>query len=215
MTIKLWHCHNSRSLRALWAMEEMGLDYELEVLPFPPRFFQKDYLDVNALGTVPYMVDGETHMTESSGIPLYLVERYGKHDFGLKADHPEYGDYLNWLFHSDATLTFPQTIAIRYTILEPKERQLPQAAEDYRKWFLARLRRLSAHIKDREYLVDGRFTIADIDIAYALYLGELLGFSKDYEPHINDYLQRMKARPAFQKVVVIGEEDSNFKGLGK
>ncbi len=215
MTIKLWHCHNSRSLRALWAMEEMGLDYELEVLPFPPRFFQKDYLDVNALGTVPYMVDGETHMTESSGIPLYLVERYGKYEFGLKADHPEYGDYLNWLFHSDATLTFPQTIAIRYTILEPKERQLPQAADDYRKWFLARLRRLSAHIKDREYLVDGRFTVADIDIAYALYLGEILGFSKDYEPHINDYLQRIKARPAFQKVVVIGEEDSNFKGLGK
>lgn len=214
MTIKLWHCHNSRSLRALWAMEEMGLDYELEVLPFPPRFFKKDYLDVNALGTVPYLVDGDTHMTESSGIPLYLVERYGKHDFGLKADHPEYGDYLNWLFHSDATLTFPQTVAIRYTILEPKERQLPQAADDYRKWFLARLRRLNAHLKDREYLVDGRFTVADIDIAYALYLGELLGFSKDYETHVNDYLQRMKARPAFQKVVVIGEEDSNFKGLG-
>jgi len=214
MTIKLWHCHNSRSLRALWAMEEMGLDYELEVLPFPPRFFKKDYLEVNALGTVPYLVDGETHMTESSGIPLYLVERYGKYDFGLKADHPEYGDYLNWLFHSDATLTFPQTVAIRYTILEPKERQLPQAADDYRKWFLARLRRLNAHLQDREYLVDGRFTVADIDIAYALYLGELLGFSKDYEPHVNDYLQRMKARPAFQKVVVIGEDDSNFKGLG-
>ncbi len=214
MTIKLWHCHNSRSLRALWAMEEMGLDYELEVLPFPPRFFKKDYLEVNALGTVPYLVDGETHMTESSGIPLYLVERYGKYDFGLKADHPEYGDYLNWLFHSDATLTFPQTVAIRYTILEPKERQLPQAADDYRKWFLARLRRLNAHLQDREYLVDSRFTVADIDIAYALYLGELLGFSKDYEPHVNDYLQRMKARPAFQKVVVIGEDDSNFKGLG-
>lgn len=214
MTIKLWHCHNSRSLRALWAMEEMGLDYELEVLPFPPRFFKKDYLDVNALGTVPYLVDGETHMTESSGIPLYLVERYGKYDFGLQADHPEYGDYLNWLFHSDATLTFPQTIAIRYTMLEPKERQLPQAADDYRKWFLARLRRLSTHLEDREYLVDGRFTVADIDIAYALFLGELLGFSKDYDLHVNDYLQRMKARPAFQKVVVIGEEDSNFKGLG-
>ncbi|MGH1373960.1 MAG: glutathione S-transferase family protein [Cellvibrionaceae bacterium] len=214
MTIKLWHCHNSRSLRALWAMEEMGLEYELEVLPFPPRFFQKDYLEVNALGTVPYLVDGDTHMTESSGIPLYLVERYGKYDFGLKADHAEYGDYLNWLFHSDATLTFPQTVAIRYTILEPKERQLPQAADDYRKWFLARLRRLNAHLQDREYLVDNRFTVADIDIAYALYLGELLGFSKDYEPHVNEYLQRMKTRPAFQKVVVIGEEDSNFKGLG-
>lgn len=211
--IKLWHCHNSRSLRALWALEEMGFAYELDVLPFPPRVFQKQYLEVNALGTVPYFVDGDTHMTESSAIPLYLVERYKKYDFGLQADHPEFGAYLNWMFHSDATLTFPQTVVIRYTLLEPAERQLPQAADDYRKWFLARLRRLNTHLNDHQYLVDNRFTIADIDIAYALYLGELLGFSGDYEPQVNDYLQRMKARPAFQKVVVIGEETSNFKGL--
>lgn len=213
MTIKLWHCHNARSLRALWALEEMGLDYELELLPFPPRFLQREYLEVNELGTIPYLVDGDTHMTESSGIPLYLVERYQKYEFGLKPDHPEYGDYLNWLFHSDATLTFPQTVFIRYAIQEPEERGLREAADDYRKWFLKRLLRLNRHLEKREYLVDNRFTIADIDIAYALYLGELLGFSGDYEPHVNDYLQRMKARPAFQKVVVIGEEDSNFKGI--
>ena len=64
--IKLWHCHNARSLRALWALEEMQLSYELEVLPFPPRFLHKEYLSVNALGTVPYMLDGNTRMTESS-----------------------------------------------------------------------------------------------------------------------------------------------------
>ncbi len=213
MTMKLWHCHNARSLRALWALEEMSFDYELVELPFPPRFFDKSYMDVNPLGTVPFFTDGDCNMTESSGIPLYLVERYQRYDFGLKADHPEYGDYLNWLFHSDATLTFPQTIALRYRMLEPPERQLPQAAEDYQKWFIARLRRLNTHMQGREYLVDGRFTIADIDIAYALHLGEALNFQGDYEPHIMDYLKRMQARPAFQKVVVIGEENSAFKGL--
>lgn len=67
----LWHCHNSRSLRALWALEEMGMDYDLVELPFPPRVFQKDFLSINSLGTVPYFVDGETHMTESSGICHY------------------------------------------------------------------------------------------------------------------------------------------------
>ena len=204
--MKLWHCYRSRSLRALWALEEMGMDYELELLPFPPRFLKKEYLDVNVLGTVPYFTDGDTHMTESSAIPLYLVERYQQHDFGLKPDHPEYGDYLNWLFHSDATLTFPQTVAIRYSLLEPKERQLPQAADDYRKWFHARLRKLNAHIKDKEFLVDNRFTIADIDIAYALLLGEDLGFDKDYEPQVSDYLDRMKTRPALEKVINIGKE---------
>lgn len=211
MTMKLWHCHNARSLRPLWAMQEMGLDYELEVLPFPPRVFKKDYLGVNVLGTVPFFEDGVTQMTESTGICHYLVERYKQYDFGLQADHPEFGDYLNWLYHSDATLTFPQTIVMRYTHLEPEERKLKQAVEDYGKWYIARLRRLDAHILEREYLCDKRFTIADIAIAYALFFGELLGLDKDYTPQVKDYLARMKARPAFKKVQVIGAELSPFK----
>ncbi len=196
-TMKLWHCANARSFRALWALEEMGLDYELEVLPFPPRVFKKDYLSINPLGTIPYLVDGDTHMTESSGICLYLVERFQRYELGLKADHPEYGDYLNWLFHSDATLTFPQTIYFRYDRLEPPERRNPQAAEDYRKWYLARLRRLNKHLESREFLVAGRFTVADIAIHYALFFGESLGLAGDYVPPVREYLERLKQRPAF------------------
>ena len=86
--MKLFHCKAARSLRALWALEEMGLDYELEVMPFPPRFFREGYTDINVIGTVPYLIDGDTHMTESTAICHYLVERYQQYDFGLKADHP-------------------------------------------------------------------------------------------------------------------------------
>jgi glutathione S-transferase len=197
--MKLWHCHDARSLRPLWALEEMGLDYELEVMPFPPRVFKKEYLSINPLGTIPYFVDGETRMTESSGICHYLVERYRRYDFGLESTHPEFGAYLNWLYHSDATLTFPQTIFLRYTRLEPEARRLPQAAVDYRKWYLARLRLLDAHIADHAFLVDERFTIADIAIAYALYLGESLGFADDYKPQTRAYLERMKARDGFNR----------------
>ena len=50
--MKLYHCRDSRSLRPLWALEEMGLAYEMEDLPFPPRVFRKEYLGVNPLGTV-------------------------------------------------------------------------------------------------------------------------------------------------------------------
>ena len=114
--MKLWHCAGSRSLRPLWALEEMGLEYDLEVLPFPPRVFQREYLDVNSLGTVPYFVDGDVHMTESSAICQYLVDRYQQYDFGLPTDHPEYGAYLNWLHHADATLpktTLKGLVALR------------------------------------------------------------------------------------------------------
>ncbi|HBO15528.1 MAG TPA: glutathione S-transferase, partial [Porticoccaceae bacterium] len=193
----VWHCHDARSLRPVWALEEMGVDYDVVVLPFPPRVFQKEYLGINALGTVPYFVDGDVHMTESSGICHYLVERYGRDDLGIQSTHREFGDYLNWLYHSDATLTFPQTIVLRYTQLEPPERRLPQAVEDYGKWFIARLRRLNAHMIGREYLCDERFTIADIAVGYALYFGELQGFSERYTDEVMAYLQRLKARPAF------------------
>ena len=75
--ITLYHCDGARSFRPLWMLEEMGLPYELKMLPFPPRVFAKEYLAINPLGTIPFMVDGETKMTESSGICHYIGTRYG------------------------------------------------------------------------------------------------------------------------------------------
>jgi len=188
-------------------LEEMGLEYELELLPFPPRFFKKEFLAENNLGTVPFFRDGDTSMTESAGICQYLAERYQKDEFTIAVEHSEYGDYLNWLHQSDATLTFPQTIYLRYAKLEPEERRQPQVADDYRKWFLARLRRLDEFIDGKEFLCDGRFTIADIAVAYALYLGDLQGFSKDYSPQVSRYLNGLMQRPAFIKSVSLSGGD--------
>ena len=211
MVLKLWHCTGARSVRPLWTMEEMGLDYQLEVMQFPPRFMHTGYTEINPIGTVPFFTDEHVAMTESAGISQYLVDRYGPTELALTVDEPDYGLYLNWLHRSDATLTFPQTIVLRYKLLEPPERKLPQAAEDYGNWYIARLKRLNAHIKNREFLCDNRFTVADIAIGYALYLGELQGFSERYTPDVRDYLARLKARPAFAKASIIGAEKSNFK----
>ena len=200
--MKLWHCRGARSLRALWTLEEMGLDYDLHVMPFPPRIKEREYLDTNPLGTIPYFVDGDRRMTESSGICLYLVERYGRGELGLGPDHPEYADYLNWLFHSDATLTFPQTIAMRYFHLEPTpEKQ--SVGVDYAKWFFARLKLLNAHLEDREYLCDGRFTIADIAVGYAVYLAKQMKVTeiveRSFTPQVEGWYARLIERPAFRR----------------
>ena len=75
--ITLYHCEAARSFRPLWMLEELSLTYELKMLPFPPRVLAKDYLALNPLGTIPFMKDGETRMTESSGICHYLATKYG------------------------------------------------------------------------------------------------------------------------------------------
>ena len=201
--LKLYHCKNARSLRPLWMLEELGLDYDLIVLPFPPRVLQKDFLAINPLGTIPYFEDGGVRMTESSAITHYLSEKYGaamgKADLHVALNEPDYGRYLNWMFFSDATLTFPQTIVLRYTQLEQPERRIAQAAEDYRKWFYGRLRAVDAALQNADYLAAGRFTGADIAIGFALYLAKVIGIDQDFPPAVRAYLDRLMAREAFQR----------------
>jgi glutathione S-transferase len=197
--MKLYHCADARSLRPLWALEELGADYELVNMAFPPRATYPGYLNINPLGTVPTFVDGEVTLTESTGICHYLGEKFAPTDLRVDPSEPAYGEYLNWMYRSDATLTFPQTIVLRYTRLEPKERRLPQAAEDYTVWYLSRLRSVEAALEDREFLCAGRFTMADIAVHYALFLGETLGLAERYKPRSRDYLERLKERPAFRR----------------
>jgi glutathione S-transferase len=199
--MKLYHCRNARSLRPLWTLEELGYDYELVNMPFPPRALFPGYLDINPLGTVPTFVDGSLTMTESSGICHYLAEKRPASPLRVGPEEGAYGDYLNWLYRSDATLTFPQAIVLRYTQLEPPERRLPQAAEDYSVWYLSRLRCVETALQDREYLCADRFTIADIAIHFALYLGRSLGLDERYKPNCRAYLERLMERPAFQRAM--------------
>lgn len=201
MTIKLYHCPGARSVRPLWTLEEMGIPFELETMRFPPRLFREGYLDVNPLGTVPAFTDGDLTMTESSAICQYLVDRYGPTPLGVTPTEKDYGLYLNWLHRSDATLTFPQTIVLRYSRLEPEERRLKQAVDDYTQWFFARLRSVEQATGEREFLCAGRFTIADICVGFALYLAETLGLKGGFKPNTLAYYERLSARPAFQKAV--------------
>ena len=203
--MKLYHCANARSLRPLWALEEMGLDYELVVMPFPPRSEYEGYLDINPLGTVPTLIDGELTMTESAAICQYLVDRYGPHPIGMTVDEPGYGDYLNWLHRSDATLTFPQSIVLRYSRLESEERRIPQAVEDYSIWYLSRLRSVESALEDQEFLCGERFTIADITVGFALFMGVSLGLDERYKPNCQRYLASLMQRPAFVKARGKGE----------
>lgn len=196
--MQLYHCPDARSLRPLWALEELGLEYELINMEFPPRATYPGYLDLNILGTVPTFVDGDLIMTESSGICCYLGDKYSSGELAVARDEPEYGDYLNWLFRSDATLTFPQTLVLRYTRLEPEERRQPQVVEDYSIWYLSRLRSVEQVLSDgRDYLVANRFTMADIAVHYALFLGTTLGLDERYKAHTRRYLDALMQRPGF------------------
>src|ERR1700690_642097 len=199
--ITLYHCAAARSFRPLWTLEELGLPYDLKMLPFPPRVFAKEYLTLNPLGTIPLLLDDETRMTESAAIAQYLVTRYGPTPLAVDVDEPDYGAYLNWLHFGEATLTFPQALVLRYSKLEPQERRSPQVATDYAKWFFGRLRAVEAAIANNEMLCAGRFTVADISVGYALLLAERIGLAADFGPAVTAYWKRLRERDGYCRAV--------------
>ncbi len=198
--MKLYHCAGARSFRALWTLEELGLAYDLETMPFPPRFAVPGYLDVNPLGTIPFFTDGATAMTESAAICEYLVTKYGPTPLAVAPAEPDFGAYLNWLHHGEATLTFPQTLVLRYRVFEPTK-GLQAAADDYAKWFAKRTVLAATALDARDYLCAGRFTAADISVGYALLLAERLDLLSGLAPALIAYWARLHDRDGFKRAV--------------
>ncbi len=195
--ITLYHCADARSFRALWACHEIGLDYDLKLLPFPPRFLDRAYLEINPLGTIPFLIDGDAVMSESAAIVEYLIARHAPGRLGVAVDDPACAAYLNWLHFGEATLTFPQTLVLRYTRLEP-DRGFDAVAADYARWFHVRLRHVERALADgRDWLLGDRFTGADISVGYALLLARNLKLDDGFEPLTAAYWQRLAARPAY------------------
>ena len=214
--ITLYHCMSARSFRPLWMLEELGLPYELKMLPFPPRVFDKGYLEINPLGTVPALFDGAVRMTESAAICQYLATRPGAAmdaKLDVSPDDAGYAAYLNYLHFGEATLTFPQTLLLRYAHFEPPERRSAQVVEDYTRWFLARLRTLEPVLEQQHYLAAQRFTAADVSVGYALLLAQHLGLAPRFTPAVQAYWQRLRAREGFRRAMAAQQGAALAQGV--
>jgi len=211
--ITLYHCIDARSFRPLWMLEELGLPYELKVLPFPPRVRDKSFLAINPLGTIPAFIDGDIRMTESAAICQYLGARAAPTPLNVEPAEAGFAAYLNYLHFGEATLTFPQTLVLRYGRFEPEARRLPQVVEDYGKWFLARLRTLEPLLAARDYLCAQRFTAADISVGYALLLAHQIGLQDRIDPVILAYWERLSRRDGFKRAKQAQERAALAQGV--
>ena len=127
------------------------------------------------------------------------MDKYGHTDLRVNIDEADYHHYLNWLAHSDATLTFPQTVVLRYTFQEVGVAD--KAAEGYRRWFIARLKLLEKSLESREYLCSDRFTIADICVSYAIYLAKTLQIEEAFKPNIKRWTDMLFERDGFKQAI--------------
>jgi glutathione S-transferase len=194
-------------------LEELGQPYQLVMLPFPPRALHRSYLEINPLGTVPLMTDRSVRMTESAAICQYLCARRAPTSLQVEPREDGFGDYLNFLHFGEATLTFPQTLVLRYSRFELPARRQPSVVEDYARWFLARLRTLEPLLADASYVSAGRFTAADVSVGYALMLAQHLDLESRFTPSVAAYWKRLQARDAYQRAHQAQSEAARAQGI--
>ena len=197
--MKIYHASNTRSVRIVWLLEELGLPYE--IVPFKlgdAAMRAPDYLKVHPMGRVPTLEDGDVRVFESGAIVQYVLARHGKGRMVPATDSAEFPRYLQWLHYAEGMLMPPvNTIVVETRFLAP-ERRSQQNVDRATKLLSKMLGAVDAGIEGREYLA-GEFSGADIMTGHACTVAGRLGADLSDKPNVAAYIERVNARPALQR----------------
>ncbi|MBO6633340.1 glutathione S-transferase family protein [Parvibaculum sp.] len=197
--LKLYHCNGARSMRSLWLLNEMGIDFELKELPFSMEGLRTpEYLAISPLGRVPCLVDGDVAVFESGAIAQYLGEHYdpeGK--LHRPVGHPERTEWLIWLHYAE-TMAVHGASLVQQKVFIAKEDRSPVVQKLESRRLEKSLEVVDRHLADRDYLLKSGFSAVDTNVGYSVHLAK--GFvSLDPFSNVVAYYERLAARPAFKQ----------------
>tara|TARA_B100000676_G_scaffold311729_1_gene382725 strand:+ start:1463 stop:2068 length:606 start_codon:yes stop_codon:yes gene_type:complete len=197
--MKIHHCPNTRSVRAVWLLEELELSYEVENYKLgDPSMRSPDYLKVHPMGRVPALEDGDVTIFESGAIIEYLLARHGNGRMRPAPDSADFPLYLQWLHYAEGMIMPPVNTIVVETILLPPERRNNDNVIRATKLLSRMLQAVDAHMEGREYIA-GKFSGADIMTGHACTVSKRLGAEVSDKPNVEAYIERCNARPALQK----------------
>ncbi|RST56357.1 glutathione S-transferase family protein [Variovorax sp. MHTC-1] len=194
--MKLYEYAFTRSIRARWTLQELGVDFEaISVNVFAGEALRPEFLKLNPAAKLPVLVDGDFVLTESAAIVLYLAEKYGKF---LPTDARGRAEVNKWLLFTVTELEQPLWRIAKNEFLYPEEQRLaadiPLASEDFRRMADVSER----HMQERRFVVGDSVTVADFVLAYTLDWANEVQLLDRY-PQLAGYMERMYARPKAPK----------------
>lgn len=193
----------SSAVRTHWMLEEVGVPYEYHRINLRAGDQRKpEYLAINPHGKIPCIRDGSLTLVESMAINFYLAEKYGKDLMPRNVE--EKGEVYQWSFWAISNLQPLLLTVLLNTMFLPESERDPKAVEKAREQIPSYLGIIDGALKGKPYLVGGRFTVADVNAGSVLELATMLGFDLDATPDLKGWLDRLHARPAFQRLAVAG-----------
>lgn len=193
--LTLYYHPKTRSTRARWMLEELGVEYELRLVKlFEGEHKKPDYLAIHPLGKVPALQHGDRVMFESLGICLYLADRFPEAGLAPAVGDPLRAQYCQWMAFSMATL---EPVLFALLLDEPEDpKKLKKAEED----FAAIEAVLEDALKNRLFLLGDTFSAADLMNGVMMVWAHS---SNRVAPGsaVEQWVQRLTARPAYRRAI--------------
>ena len=191
MSIRLYYHPYSRAAGTLWALEEAGVPYELQVTDIMKGEQKGPELTAkNPMGKLPTLTDGDVVVTEAAAICLYLADRYAAGRLAPALDDPRRGTYLRWSFFAPSVLE-PAVMA------HSGQWEVREVSAGWGSYALMLAAAQSA-IAGRPYVLGDAFSMADVVFGGTLRF--MIGFKQlEPAPVFEDYVKRLETRPALQR----------------
>ena len=194
--IRLHHCPESRSMRILWLLHEMRLDFEVRVWPFDKSLRSEEFLALNPVGRVPALeIDGE-FLWESGAIMQVLCERFPQAGLGRDLDDPERAEWLIWLHFAETMSQHSAALTQQHVALYEDSMRSPIITQLEPRRLGKCYAALEVRLQGRDWLLS-RFSAADVACGQALYMSQKFARVEGY-PNVAAWLARIEGRKAFQ-----------------
>lgn len=196
---KLFGISGSRALRAIWGIEEVGIDYEHVPVTYGADSKGADYLAVNPNGRIPALIDGDLTLFESMAINLYLAKRYGGALYpGNAADEAR---AIQWSVWGISEIEPLQMQIVVQKLFTPEDKRNPKVIEGAGKGLQRPLKVLDAALADRQWLIGDSFSVADLNVAAVMNLMKMIQFSYAEHANVQRWADACYARPALARAL--------------
>ena len=203
--LKVHFVAGTRAGRVVWWLEELGLEYEVNIMPFTKEGLKSpEHRSRHALGRVPVLEDGDISIFESGAIIDYVLERHKNGGLKPSSDSSEFPFYLQWYHYCEGMVMPPMNQIVVQTILLPPDRSDETVLNQAKSLLTKSLAPVNENLADKDYLI-GDFSAADLMLGHSCFMANRLGCVSEEMQNIKDYVARINARPAFQKAITMGE----------
>ena len=203
--LKVHFVAGTRAGRVVWLLEELGLEYEVNIMPFTKEGLKSpEHRSRHSLGRVPVLEDGDISIFESGAIIDYVLERHKNGGLKPNSDAPEFPFYLQWYHYCEGMVMPPMNQIVVQTILLPADRRDETVLNQAKKLLSKALAPVNDALAGKDYLI-GDFSAADLMLGHSCFMANRLGCVTDDMQNIKDYVARIDSRPAFKKAITMGE----------